>query len=100
MEPHPDWNNKKRWKGYYSEKFNGPGLRYEIGMCIATGNFVWINGPFAAAYSDLQIFRNDLMLELGVGEKAVADQGYNGESDYIVTSSHLKKIGDYCQLDD
>lgn len=100
MEPRPNWNNKRRWSGYFSEKFNGPGLRYEIGMCISTGNFVWVNGPFPAAYSDLQIFRKDLIDEMGEGEKVVADQGYNGEKDYIVTSKYLRKMGELGQLDD
>ena len=33
---------------WYSHKFRGPGLRYEIGVCIKTGWIVWVNGPFPA----------------------------------------------------
>ena len=29
-----------RW---YSHKFKGPGLCYEIGVCIKTGWIVWVN---------------------------------------------------------
>lgn len=31
--------NKKRW---YSHKFNGPGVRYEIGLSILSGSFIWV----------------------------------------------------------
>jgi hypothetical protein len=42
----------------YSYKFNGPGLRYEVALCILTGDIVWVNGPFEPGkYSDLAIFR-------------------------------------------
>ena len=32
----------RRW---YSKKFNGPALRYEVGISINTGYIVWFNGP-------------------------------------------------------
>ena len=31
---------------WYSHKFHGPGLRYEIGICIRTGHLVWVHGLF------------------------------------------------------
>ena len=33
---------------WYSYKFKGPGLRYEVAICIKTGWIVWVNGPFPA----------------------------------------------------
>ena len=30
----------------YWEKFNGPGLKYEVGVCIKTGYIVWISAHF------------------------------------------------------
>ena len=31
---------------WYSHKFKGPGLHYEIDVCIKTGWIVWVNGYF------------------------------------------------------
>ena len=33
---------------WYSHKFKGPGLRYEVAICIKTGCIVWVIGPFPA----------------------------------------------------
>ena len=30
----------------WSQKFNGPGVRYEVGLGIQNGDIVWVNGPF------------------------------------------------------
>lgn len=40
-------------KRFYSHKFNGNGVRYEVGVCIATGDIVWISGPFRCGVNDL-----------------------------------------------
>mmetsp|Transcript_7955 Transcript_7955/g.14980 ORF Transcript_7955/g.14980 Transcript_7955/m.14980 type:complete len:98 (+) Transcript_7955:707-1000(+) len=40
-------------KGYWSFKFNHPGLSYEIGVSIFSYQIVWVNGPFRAGMSDL-----------------------------------------------
>jgi len=48
-------------KDYFSHKFHHAGVRYEIGICIATGWIVWINGPFpCGAWPDLRIARSSL----------------------------------------
>jgi DDE superfamily endonuclease len=63
-----------RW---FSHKFKGAGLRYEIGICIQTGWIVWKNGPYpCGAYPDITIARDWLYKVLGVGEMYVADRGY------------------------
>jgi len=76
QEPHPF---STQW---YSHKFKGPGLRYELAVCILTGYIVWYFGPFPAGKSDLQIYRIRLKTILGPNEKVVADKGYRG--DYTV----------------
>jgi hypothetical protein len=54
--------------------------RYEIALCIQTGDIVWINGPFPCGnYNDLTIFRSGLMSELANAERVEADDGYIGE---------------------
>ena len=76
------------WTGWYSHKFRGPGLRYEVGVCILTGDIVWIHGPFPCGrWPDLKIFRSALKHALSAGEKVVADRGYRGEPDFIITPS-------------
>jgi hypothetical protein len=68
------------WKGWFSHKFKGPGLRYEVGLNIQTGCICWINGPFApGVWNDLQIFRLKLKTLLPPGEKVEADDGYRGD---------------------
>ena len=57
------------------------GLRYEVGICIQTGDIVWVNGPYPAGrMNDIKIFRHCLKSFLGVGERCEADDGYLGEA--------------------
>lgn len=85
---------KPFWKGWYSFKFKGPGVRYEVALCIRTGDIVWINGPFPCGKNpDIVIFRYGLKHALAEGEKAEADAGYKGEGAHIV----LPRPGDAMQ---
>ena len=69
---------------WYSKKFNGPAVRYEIGICIETGWIVWVNGPFKPGeYADESIARVGLHLILDHGERYIADKGY--QSTYAIT---------------
>ena len=72
---------KPFWKGWFSFKFNKPGLRYEVGLGIQSGDIVWIHGPFPAGkFADITIFRRGLKAKLlEAGERAEADDGYRGE---------------------
>ena len=79
---------KPFWKGWFLHKFKGPGVRYEVGLCIQTGEIVWLHGPFPCGkWPDIKIFRRSLMHQLAAGEKVVADLGYRGEPNHIVTPS-------------
>jgi len=79
-EQHPF---NKKW---YSHKFHGPGVRYEVGLCIQTGHIVWIRGPFPCGrWPDIKIFKRELMQMLLPGEKAEADKGYRGYPHHIRT---------------
>ena len=65
---------------WYSHKFKGPGVRYEIALAIETGEIVWVHGPFqAGAFSDLAIFQAGLKKALARNERVVADGGYSDE---------------------
>ena len=78
MEPSPF---SPQW---YSHKFKGPGVRYEVALSINGGDIVHINGPFACGSNpDITIFRKRLINKLDHGEKVEADRGYRGEPDFI-----------------
>jgi DDE superfamily endonuclease len=75
---------------WFSHKFNGPALRYEVAVNIQNGWIVHVNGPFPAGrYSDLKIARERLttLLENSVceGEMALADGGYQDGYLYFET---------------
>jgi hypothetical protein len=78
-----DCKTKKRGnsqKAFWSFKFRSCGLRYEVGICILTGEIVWINDPFPCGdWNDITIFRHDLKHCLEDGERVEADDGYLGE---------------------
>jgi hypothetical protein len=80
---------------WYSHKINGAGLRYEIAICIQTGEPVWINGPFpCGSWPDLRIARNALVDALDAGEYYLADGGYRDGNQYSVTPTGLHNFDD------
>jgi DDE superfamily endonuclease len=88
-EPSP-FNRK-----WFSHKFHGPGLRYEVAVCIQTGDIVWINGPFACGrWPDIKIFRLQLRDLLSPGEMVEADRGYRGEPTKIRTPDEFVSLTD------
>jgi hypothetical protein len=67
---------------WFSHKFRGPALCYEVAICIQTGEIVWTVSPFCAGrYPDITIFRIGGLKEklLMAGERCEADKGYRGE---------------------
>lgn len=67
-------------KNYYSYKFHKSGVRYELAVCIQTGDIVWVNGPFPAGkWPDIKIFCRNLIHHLLPGERVETDKGYRGE---------------------
>lgn len=74
---------------WYSFKHNGPGLRYEIGLNIATGQIVWAyGGKPCGEYPDLKLARELLIEMLEFNEKVVADKGYNDRNFFITPNTH------------
>ena len=61
---------------YFSFKFKGPGLKYEIGLAIETGRIVWVNGGIPCRTHDLTLARSKLVKKLLPDEKIIADGGY------------------------
>jgi hypothetical protein len=62
------------YKRYVFKKHNGPGIKYEVGICIRTEHNVWINGPFPAG----NIYQDGLMLQLADWELVECDTGLQG----------------------
>ena len=79
--------NHKKGKQWYSHKFKGSALRYELATNIQTGDIVHMNGPFLPGLmNDITIFRMGLKQKLEkAGEKCEADAGYKGEINTIRT---------------
>ena len=75
---------------YFTFKHNCSGVRYELAVCIQTGEIVWYTGPYKASTNDLTIFRMHLKQKLLPGEKVEADSGYVGEFPQYVKSVLLE----------
>jgi len=82
-------------KKWYSHKFKGPGVRYEVALCIQTGDIVWINGPYpCGAWPDMKIFRHRLFHRIPPGESAEGDAGYRGAPNKIRTPGMAVSLAD------
>ena len=80
MEPIP-FNTK-----WYSEKFEGPGVRYEIGIAIGTGIICWVHGPFPCGeWPDIWVACDALIYMVDDDEQMLADSGYRDGNQYFVT---------------
>ena len=76
-------------KPFWSYKFKKSGLRYEVGLCIKTGDICWWSGPYAPGmWNDLSIFRDSLQLMLEPGEQCETDRGYQSSA-----PTHVKCLG-------
>ena len=67
-------------KSMYSHKLNGPGVKYEVAVCLKTAKIVWINGPFEGSKHDGTIFRQGLSTHLYPEEGVEVDRGYGGDA--------------------
>lgn len=74
MEP---WPFDEKW---YSQKMNGPALKYEVAVCIKSGHIVWTNGPHPASHNDATIFINTLANLLADDEGVEVDGVYKGHN--------------------
>ena len=98
MEPIPF---ESRW---YSHKFHGPAVRYEVRIGVYNGFIVWVNGPFPAGeWSDSPIVQDSFLRHLCQDEVFIANGGYKGVDYCIMPGDYgnvnwkfkeLKAIGD------
>jgi len=68
-------------KPFYSHKFKKSGVRYEVGLCIKTGDICWWNGPYEPGiWNNEMIFKDALLSMLEYGERCETDGGYRGSA--------------------
>jgi len=76
-------------KPFWSFKFKKSGLRYEVGLCILTGDICWWSGPYAPGkWNNSTVFWDSLQLMLEPGERCETDRGYQGSA-----PTHVKCLG-------
>eukprot|EP00804_Cyclotella_cryptica_P014725 CCRYP_019938-RA/>CCRYP_019938-RA protein AED:0.15 eAED:0.15 QI:0/0/0/1/0/0/2/0/180 len=68
---------------FCSHKFRSNRLKYEVGVCIQSGNIVWVNGPFRGGENDLNIACQAVISALEDRGMVEADGGYAGKEFYI-----------------
>lgn len=63
--------------GWYDQKFNASGVKYEVGVSLYHSSICWVKGPFPSGrFPDDKIFEMFLAKKLRRGERVVADLGY------------------------
>jgi hypothetical protein len=68
-------------KPFYSYKFKKSGCRYEVALCIKSGQICWWHGPFAPGdWNDDMIFKDALAKNLEEYEWCETDRGYRGSA--------------------
>ncbi len=82
-----DYRTNEPWpfnSCWFTPKHNGPGLRYEVGVCIQTGWIVWLNGPYPCGeWPDVKTALEQLVYVFEGDERAVADKGHRGHTMYF-----------------
>ena len=75
----------QRW---YSHKFNGPALRYEVAVSIHGGDVVWAYGGVPAGETnDLMLARMAYIHRVDHGEKTIADSVYRDHIFFVNSPS-------------
>lgn len=73
---------------WYSHKFHGPGIRYEIGLNIRSGDVVWKFGGYPCGeFPDLKLARQSYVHAVRAGEKTIADRGYPDDTFFILPNN-------------
>ncbi len=68
-------------KCFWSYKSKKSEVRYEVGLCIKTGDIWWWNGPYEpGVWNDGMIFADSLKSHLELGEQCEMDAWYLGSA--------------------
>lgn len=74
---------------WFSQKFKGPAVKYEVALDVLTGDCVWVNGPFKGGTNDVTIYRSALKDLIPNGKFAITNKGYRGEPATASCPNHL-----------
>jgi hypothetical protein len=72
---------------YKSFKLGKDALSYEV-MLNMSGWPIWINGPYPAGTPDIVIFRDKLANRLPAGKLVLADSGYRGPENCMLSNAY------------
>ena len=72
---------------WFSHKFHGPGLTYQIVLSLHHDKVLSVVGPFPAGMPDISVFREagGIFHLIPPDKRLIGDNGYNGEPTKIVT---------------
>jgi hypothetical protein len=78
-------------KKWFSHKFKGPGLRYEIGISIQSGDIVWASGGVPCGeYPDIKLAK-ELYVKFAQNEITLADKGYRDRKFFKIPENAFEK---------
>ena len=91
------WNKDKytnaRIKYYWSAKDKIYALKYEVGVSLGEHcKIIYVSGPCPGSVHDIKIARHSSLLHLERGEKVVADLGYIGQDNQVITPVPYTKL--------
>ena len=70
----------------YSKKSKKSALRYEVGLCIKTGDICWVNGGYPPGKkNDDMLYQDTIVDELEEGERVETDMGYRASAPKYAT---------------
>lgn len=76
---------------WYSHKFHGAGVRYEIGISIGSGDVVWASGGFPCGeWPDIKIAK-ELFIHYVEKEITLADKGYKDKKLFKTPTNRYEK---------
>jgi hypothetical protein len=72
-------------KNLYSAKDKFHAIKFEVVSTIKNPKIVWVSAGYAGKDADISIARDGFLARLNPGEKTIADLGYRGRDEQLVT---------------
>ena len=70
---------------WYSHRFKRAGLTYEIRLNVHTADICWAYDGYPARVNDITMATHGVFSVLPIGEMIIANKGYKGEPNRIIT---------------
>lgn len=77
------WPFSKKW---FSHKFKGPGLTYEIALALRSSDIVWVHGgyPEGSHTDDVLVKTAFVHMLIPNYEHVIANEGYRGIGFFVI----------------